>query len=46
MNEKQLIVTLFILLTGNHMKDEGATMISQALKINTTLTSLDISGNK
>ena len=31
-------------MTGNEIRDEGAKAMSEVLKVNTTLTSLDLSG--
>ena len=31
--------------TDNHIRDEGAKAINEAMKINTTLTSLDLKGD-
>ncbi len=35
---------IIMILTGNNIGAEGAKMISDALKCNTTLTKLDLSG--
>ena len=33
-------------MTGNYIGDEGAKVMSEMLKVNTTLTSLDMEGEK
>ena len=37
-----IIWIIWIIWTGNSIGDEGAIMISESLKINTTLTALDL----
>ena len=41
----EMIIDIYI-WTDNKIGDEGARMISEALKINTTLTELDLSGDE
>jgi hypothetical protein len=36
----------FSLNTGNYIRDEGATQLSEALKSNSSLTALDLAGNR
>ena len=45
-NNKMIIWIIWIIWTGNNIGDEGAKMISESLKINTTLTYLDLRGDE
>jgi len=46
MINKDKIIKNWIIWIGNKIGDEGARMISDSLKINTTLTVLDLGGDE